>query len=399
VICRETCAYGVEIDEANSPTVAASMGGTRRLTVTLRARPNPSQLLAAKPEDREKLQEQLQAITVSNLAAVMDSSLTARDGVSKIYTTQTPILTVNGTSIPFPYGIAQISVVENGQTIKRVQLSAEVSDTLLTDSSSATIRIAWPFYDPEKWSSSLSYSPPNAQFKVVRVSDNTFILSRINALAFVGTNNSSKHCWTLIASDEPLPFGTPDCTPAPAAPAPAQALQKSGRKPPVKKQPEAPQPKVTPIPSGTKPIYSFLFTLPAKPPSKATLVSSDGGIYNLDIPDTSDKKDITSTKITTLQQYDSAWIDINVPASKVPVRVETNGLALKWRIDPPAPKAKPDPAAATKTADKTMHVEITRIETVKPGLLDVVVFDKTNAQIVKQQVRITCTLCGDGGDK
>jgi hypothetical protein len=56
-------------------------------------------------------------------------------------------------------------------------------------------------------------------------------------------------------------------------------------------------------------------------------------------------------------------------------------------------------ATAGKTTDKTMHVEITRSETAKPGLLDVVVFDKTNAQIAKVQVRITCTLCGNGGDK
>jgi hypothetical protein len=44
-------------------------------------------------------------------------------------------------------------------------------------------------------------------------------------------------------------------------------------------------------------------------------------------------------------------------------------------------------------------VEITRAETSKPGSLEVVVFDKTQAQIATQQVTITCTLCGDGGYK
>jgi hypothetical protein len=152
------------------------------------------------------------------------------------------------------------------------------------------------------------------------------------------------------------------------------------------------------MPFATAPVYSYLFTFPAKLPSKAILVSTDGGIYHLDIPDSTDKKD-TSTKVTSLQQYDSAWIDITYPTNKVPDRVETNGVALKWRVDPPDPKAIPAVATAGKTTDKTMHVEITRSETAKPGLLDVVVFDKTNAQIAKVQVRITCTLCGNGGDK
>jgi hypothetical protein len=397
VICLEACAYGVEIDEGHPPMASPSGGGTRRLTVTLETKPDPNQLRAANmlPWGQKMDQlDRLYALTVSNLAGVTSSSLTKRDSASTIYTSQTPILSINGTAIPFPYGITQIQVQGYQTPVMRVQLSADVSDTLLTDTSSATIQIAWPFYNPERWSTYISYLPPNAQFQATRISDNTFILSRINTLAFVGTNNVAKHCWTLIASDKPLPFGTPDCNLAPVP----QAPTKAPKKPPAKQQPAATRPTVTPIPSGEKPIFSFLFTLPAKLPSKAILVSSDGGIYNLTIPDTTDKKD-TTTKITTLQQYDSAWIDINYAASKLPVRVETNGLALKWRIDPPDPKAKPDPAAATKTADKTMHVEITRAETAKPGLLDVIVFDKANAQITKQQVRITCTLCGDGGDK
>jgi len=238
------------------------------------------------------------------------------------------------------------------------------------------------------------------------------VLSRINSLSFVQAGVKTKHCWTLIASDKPLPFGTDDCAPPPAAapmPAPTPKPGPAPRpgQPPVptpaketpgKKQDPPAQPKATRIGPADEPAYSFLFTLPAKLPSKAILVATDGTIYHLEIPDSTDKKD-TATKITTLQQYDSAWIDITYPTSKVPDWVETNGVALKWRIDPPDPKATPAVATPGKTADKTMHVEITRSQTAKPGLLDVVVFDKTNAQIAKVQVRITCTLCGDGGDK
>lgn len=394
--CQGTCAFGVVVDDVEKPTLTESMGGTRRLTVTLQAIPDPQKVLAAQT-DFEK--ENLLNIDPSNLATVTTGSLTGKDGGRVAYTTQTPILSVNGTAIPFPYDIVSAQVPENGKTVQRIQISANVSDTLLTDTSAAMIKIAWPFYDPAKWSTSTSYSPDDAQFKVVRVSDKTAVLSRINGAAFVSGNVTNKHCWTLIATDKPLSFGTSDCIASPVPPASGKNQKKTDKKKPEDdKKTEDEQPSVTPLSTKGQPIYSFLFTLPSKFPAKAVLVSTDGAIYHLDIPEVAEKKD-TATKITTLQQYDSAWIDISYPANKVPVQVETNGLSLKWRIDPPDPKAKSDAATAAKTTDKTMHVEITRAETAKPGLLDVVVFDKTQTQIAKLQVRITCTLCGDGGEK
>jgi hypothetical protein len=383
--CVETCAYGVEIDPEHAPEITQAMGGSRHLTVTLRAIPSPESVAAAKTAAERTA---LTKLAVSNLAGLSNVSLTGDNEGSVFRTTQTPVLSVNGTAIPFPYDIVNLP---DGT---RIQISANVSDTLLTDTSAAAIKIAWPFYDPSKWSTSITFSPPDAQFSVARVSDTSFVLSRINSQAFVGKSDGPKHCWTLIVTDKPLPFGTNDCAPKPVpAPAPAPGGKQAGEK-----QDTPAQATATPMPFATAPVYSYLFTFPAKLPSKAILVSTDGGIYHLDIPDSTDKKD-TSTKVTSLQQYDSAWIDITYPTNKVPDRVETNGVALKWRVDPPDPKAIPAVATAGKTTDKTMHVEITRSETAKPGLLDVVVFDKTNAQIAKVQVRITCTLCGNGGDK
>ncbi len=423
--CVDTCAYGVEIDPEHGPEITQAMGGSRRLTVTLRAIPSPEEKLAA-ADAGDKAKAALSNLSVSKLAALSSVSLTGDSAGSGFRTTQTPVLSVNGTAIPFPYDI--VNCTDRTESLPcgikispdetRIQISANVSDTLLTDTSASVIKIAWPFYDPAKWSTSVSYFPTDAQFSVARVSDTSFILSRINSLSFVPAGVKTKHCWTLIATDKPLSFGTDDCTPPPAAapkhaaapiPAPAPKPGPAPRpgQPPVpapakktsgKEQESPAQPKATRIGPADEPAYSFLFTLPAKLPSKAILVSTDGGIYHLDIPDSTDKKD-TTTKVTTLQQYDSAWIDITYPTNKVPDRVETNGVALKWRIDPPDPKATPAVATPGKTTDKTMHVEITRSQTAKPGLLDVVVFDKTNAQIAKVQVRITCTLCGDGGDK
>ena len=404
--CVDTCAYGVEIDPGHAPEITQAMGGARRLTVTLRALPSPEQLAAAGADDTAKAS--LLNLSIPMLAGLSSVSLTGDNAGGGFRTTQTPVLSVNGTAIPFPYDI--VNLTDGPRT--RIQISANVADTLLTDTSASVIKIAWPFYDPTKWSTSVSYSPTDAQFTLARVSDTSFVLSRINSLAFVPAKVKTKHCWTLIAADKPLPFGTDDCAPLPAAAtkpaagpkpvpapkpgqpsAPAPAKEKPG-----KKQDPPAQAKATRIGSADEPAYSFLFTLPAKLPSKAVLVDTDGSIYRLEIPDSTDKKD-TATKITTLQQYDSAWIDITYSTNKVPDRVETNGLALKWRVDPPDPKATAAVSTAGKTTDKTMHVEITRSETAKPGLLDVVVFDKTNAQIAKVQVRITCTLCGDGGGK
>lgn len=390
--CQGACAFGVVIDKTEGPTLTESMGGTRRLTVVLQALADPQKLVAAKTDDEK---EKLRALTLSNLPTVTNSSLTGRNG-GLGYTTQTPVLSINGTAVPFPYDIVQ--PIENGRQLERIQISANVSDTLLTETSAAVINIAWPFYDPAKWSTSIPYSPVDAQFKVVRVSDKTVVLSRINGAAFVPATVTSKHCWTLVATDKPLSFGTSDCIASPVTPAAPKKKEKIDKKKTEEKKIEDEQPVVTPISSKGKPIFSFLFTVPPKFPAKAVLIATNGTIYRLDIPEIAEKKD-TTTKITTLQQYDSAWIDISYPASKVPVRVETNGLSLNWRIDPPDPKAKSDAAKAAKTKDKTMHVEITRTQTAKPGLLDVVVFDKTQAQIAKLQVRITCTLCGDGGEK
>jgi hypothetical protein len=401
--CVDTCAYGVEIDPEHGPEITEAMGGSRRLTVTLRAIPSPEKL-AASANDTAKAA--LWKLSVSEIAGLSSTSLTGDREGSVFRTTQTPVLSVNSTAIPFPYDIV------NTPDETRIQISANVSDTLLTDTSASVIKIAWPFYDSTKWSTSIPYSPPDAQFSLARVSDTSFVLSRINGTAFVPEAPEPKYCWTLIATDKPLPFGTDDCAPPPAAAPKAAPTPKPGpppkpgqhpvpapaRETPEKKQDAPVQAKATRIGPANKPAYSFLFNLPAKLPSKAILVATDGTIYHLVIPDSTDKKD-TTTKVTSLQQYDSAWIDITYPTNKVPDRVETNGVALKWRIDPPDPKATPAVATPGKTTDKTMHVEITRSQTAKPGLLDVVVFDKTNAQIAKVQVRITCTLCGDGGDK
>jgi hypothetical protein len=387
--CRETCAFGTMIDGLNGPELGESLGGTRRLKVTLQALPDPQ---VAAPTD---------TIDLPNLPLVTNSSLTVKDTASASYSMQTPILSVNGTAIPLPYDIVSVQPTENGKKVQRVQISADVTDTLLTDTSAAVIKIAWPFYDPAKWSTSISYSPPDAQFNVARVSDNTIVLSRINQASFVPSDKKEKYCWTLIATDKPLSFGTPDCSASPVPPAANKNKKETDKKKPAdSKKTEPEQPSVTPISKKDEPIYAFMLTLPSKFPAKALLLDTNRAIYHLVIPDLTEKKD-TTLKVTTLQQWDAAWIDITYPASKVPSRVEANGISLKWRLDPPDPKAKPDAtsAAAAKKTDKTMHVEITRSETAKPGLLDVVVFDKTQAQIVKQQVRITCTLCGDGGYK
>ena len=399
--CVASCAFGVEVDPDELPTITSAMGGSRRLTVTLRAIPKPRSLALATTDDEKRA---LVNLTVSQLAGLSSVSLTGDRSGTLFKTTQTPILSLNGIAIPFPYDIEDAAhqrehAAPNNskQTVveHRIRISAILSDTLLSDTSAALIKVAWPFYDPSKWSTSILFTPPDAQFSVTRVSDTSFLLSRINSLSFVPKGSKPKHCWTLIATEKPLQFGTEDCAPKTAVATPAK--QKAGKKP--SKKPEEPaQAKAMAVPSTAEPVYSFLLTLPSKLPSKAILVSTEGGIYHLDIPDATEKKD-AGPKITTLQQYDSAWIDVTYPKDKVPVRVETNGTELKWRVDPPDPKAKPAVPTAGKSNDKTMHVEITRSQTAKPGLLDVLVFDSKKAQIAKVQVRITCTLCGDGGDK
>jgi hypothetical protein len=299
--CVDTCAYGVEIDPGHAPEITQAMGGSRRLTVTLRAIPSPEQLAAAGADDKAKAA--LLNLSVSKLAGLSSVSLTGDSAGSGFRTTQTPVLSVNGTAIPFPYDIVNLP------DRTRIQISANVAETLLTDTSASVIKISWPFYDATRWSTSVSYSPTDAQFSVARVSDTSFVLSRLNSLSFVPAGVKTKHCWTLIATDKPLPFGTDDCAPSPTAaskpagptPAPTRRLgpaAKPGQHPvpppakatPGEKQEPPAQPKATRIGPADQPVYSFLFTLPAKLPSKAILVATDGSIYHLEIPDSKDKK-------------------------------------------------------------------------------------------------------------
>ena len=52
--CVDACAFGVEIDPDHMPTIAQAMGGSRRLTVTLRAIPDPKSLARCRHRCREE---------------------------------------------------------------------------------------------------------------------------------------------------------------------------------------------------------------------------------------------------------------------------------------------------------------------------------------------------------
>ena len=103
VNCVDTCAYGVEIDPGHAPEITQAMGGSRRLTVTLRAIPSPEELAAAGADDKAKAA--LLKLSVSKIAGLSSISLTGDSPGSGFRTTQTPVLSVNGTAIPFPYDI------------------------------------------------------------------------------------------------------------------------------------------------------------------------------------------------------------------------------------------------------------------------------------------------------
>jgi hypothetical protein len=326
---------------------------------------------------------QLPNSNTKSLTAVKDSGDSGGGGPS---IPVSPIVSVNGTALKMPYDIRPRGT--------GLVLTANAPDSLLADGG-GIVRVSWPFYNPNSWTSSLTFSNPDAQFKVVRVSEKSIVISRVGNLAFVqdaahemiSPEDAGDHCWQLIAGDKPVSLPTLSC-PYKAPPAAAPKPVKGGKAAP-------------PATPSTGPLiqrqgYTVSATVDDLP-GQAILLAPNGSIYHLTIPDFPAKKDSkTAPAPVALGQNDSAWVDITVPAGKVPVTVEANGASLKWRRKDADSKIPPKPDPKKPLA---IQVEVTRALTAKSGTLDLTVLDAKGDPIMKQQIKISCSQCSDKGDK
>ena len=302
---------------------------------------------------------------------------------------QSPIVSVNGKALTMPYDI-----VDDPQT-GRVNITANVPDSLVPDHG-GTVKVTWPFYNPNLWTATENFFDPSSAFEVTRISQKSVVIRRIGGLAFVNdparnifspedesdpSDKSKDHCWKLLAGDKALPLETNTCK-SPAAKAPAS--KKTGE---VKlSQPSEPK-------ADTLVLHADYVAAATSDslPSEAVLLAPNGSTYHLVIPDVKKKDD--AAPVLSLKQFDSAWISIPIGIDKVPAHVEANGKSLSWRPDdaPKIPDAKP--------AAKSISVEVTRDLTSKPGSVDISISDAAGKLIVKKSISISCTECKQRAEK
>jgi hypothetical protein len=378
----------VKIDQLRQS--AATSGKRRPLSQTLKLKEEITEALS----ERNKLSEDLSkmayivkasqdAYEKAERASWLDptelprfpaESLTAQESQAAATLVGSPLISVNGTTLELPY-----ETLDNPQTHETI-LAANLPDSLLT-AGGGLIKVTWPFYSPDRWTSSYFRGSPDGQFKVTRVSDKSVVISRLGGFSFAqdAPEDFGDHCWKFIAGDQPIQLATSSCPYRPPPPAKGGDAEKGDKK-------------------GTRPLveqrtYTTSATAGEKLPGQALLLAPNGTVYTLTIPDLAAKKD-DAAKPTTLSQNDATWVDIVIPAGKVPFHVEANGSALTWRFDAADPKSKVDPKKP-----QTIHVEVTRLLTLKSGSVDLTVLDAKNQQIAKQQVKIACSQCSDKGEK
>jgi hypothetical protein len=306
---------------------------------------------------------------------------------------QTPIVSVNGSAVELPYDV----VPRVFGVVERIIVHITFKESLLSDGG-ATVKVTWPFYNTDKWTTTLRYNSPARGFEVTRISEKSVVISRINNLAFVNDftkrlispEDDGDHCWRLIAGDLAVPLRTRACSCPPTDKRPTCEERKQK---PTKESPVDPGNKSLDL--GADMDYTVSATID-KMPSHAILLAPNGTAYRLDIPDLTDKKEPASKPIE-MKQGDSTWISITLPLGKTASAIEINGKVLQhqqWRVDD---KKKGDSKLSDKTP-QTINVEIARDLSAKTGTLDLTVLD-AKGPIATQKITITCSQCYEKGDK
>ena len=329
-------------------------------------------------------------------ASIKQANLLAIDHLPQA--PETPIVSVNGTPLDLPYEIS--NTTEGG--LQHVVIQANVKDSLVSETGGGVVKISWPFYPQDKWTTAYRFYNPDLAFEVTHVSSKSIVIHRNDGPSFLNgpeTTPGTPACWKLIAGDTEVSL-TAAC---PAKPAPKDCEKKA--------KPDA----CAPPPLGVISDYTVTATV-ADLPDKVVLVAPSGSIYNLTVPPVKAKDDKVGP--IELKQYDSQWIEIKAselttgaaPAASSATgaakgakdftgltAVEANNGPVNYVLPEADPKAvdektkKPKPPASIK-------VEITRALTSKPGTVDIA-FRAGKRLLGTRQIHITQTEWGNKGDK
>jgi hypothetical protein len=323
---------------------------------------------------------------------------------------ETPVISVNGTPLAPPYKITDYLSPEGPQM---VQIVAYGSDDLL--SAGGVIRVSWPFYPRDRWTAELPFRNPELGFEVTRMSAEGILIRRIDGSSFANApeNTDQSSCWQLYAGDTATPL-TASCPKPPPTPVkktvkgahPAASGKAGGAKPaeakPAAGKDDGGAGESTP-PAPLKPPSDYVVTAQIEAlPEKALLVAPNGAIYSLTIPAApkggkSEDKD-SKPDPAALNQYDAPWLQISaddclpipgaddVDLSQVKV-VEANGKRLHFVAVSGKP-AKGKGGGKAGAAEVSIEVEITRDLTSKPGAVDIGLRDAQGNLLGTRQLEI-----------
>ena len=386
---------GIEITNA---AISPPIAGMRHLEIYLKEKTD-------KPYDKKEL-------LLKQLPRSDSSALTIPE---------TPVISVNGTVLDFPYQLTETKAY--GFT--EVFLQAYFPDSLLADGG-GVVKVAWPFYSGDEWTATKRIYNPDLSFQVTRVSEKSILISRVDGAGFYnfkddkdyvywycpecGEDPSVPQCWQLIAGDVPISLKTKMCKPKAEAEPTKSAQEHTKTEPSLDIE-------------STNMVAATVEELP----DNVVLVAPSGSTYTLAIPAVKAKDDKPQT--VQLKQYDSVWLEISAKelstgssgsakdssskkgASTGPdllkvSAVEANGKRLSYVLQTgQEDTAKPDKSGTDISKSekaksvKSIKVEITRDLTAKPGTIDIAFLDSSNKIIGTRQVQIACTQCAEKGDK
>ena len=313
---------------------------------------------------------------------------------------ETPIVSVNGTPLDLPYEIS--NTTDGGMHV--VVIQANVKDSLVSESGGGIVKVSWPFYPQDKWTTTYRLYNPDLAYEVTRVSSKSIVIHRNDGWDFTNgpeVSDPTSACWELIAGDTELPL-TAAC---PARPVPEECQKK------------AKTDACTPPALGLISDYTVAATV-ADLPDRVVLVAPSGAVYNLTVPPLK-AKDNKPVPIE-LKQYDSQWIEIKASELTTSAMaaaaaatgsaaakgakdfsgltaVEANSAPVNYILPEPDPKVLDEKTKQPKPPT-TIKVEISRALTSKPGTMDIA-FLAGKKLLGTRQIHIAQTEWGNKGDK
>jgi hypothetical protein len=332
---------------------------------------------------------------------------------------------LNGTPLDLPYQIADCQPPTCNPD--QVVIQASVKDSLVSATGGGIVKVSWPFYPQDRWTSSYDFHDPNLNFQVARVGSTKILIQRIDRVSFDNApENIGLICWKLLGEDVELDLPFPlACkqTPVKEAPVPAPvtpAPKKTKGKPatPPKTTEQNPKQELARVSN-----YAVIATIPSLP-DKLLLVAPNSAIYNLDIPAfkaAAATGKVNKTGPLELKQYDSQWIDIksaDLTTTSVPPKdaapaagakskgpdlsqvdtVEANGIKLNF-VKEEDTDATAASAPKSTPPVKSITVEVTRDLTSKPGTVDIGFRDAKGQLLGTRQLHIAQTDWSSKGDK